>query len=1000
MKRKALNSLLPAWICISIFLGLLSVTPKAQAADWITEDDSGIHVTTDFYKADSNSTGELTFKFPNNTVVGSGFKYVYRENLTKVNSIPNYNLNSHNLAGPLNWTANPLGSGHAFKWNDTDARSGNCMQLIQGGTSGFSYLRSDKIYFSSKDAFFRLYMYAKANTTASLGSWQLRFETYSSTDEALRDLMLKVGTFFTTSYAPYESLLFTRTTNKEAYGRIAIYLPDNGVKRKIFIDDLYLEKWSTTELANSGATTTSYSLTSATAAKITNTITSAKSVSVTRNYYIDQKSPLIKAEAVVTYPATSSIAEEVMRFSVNSKTGWMTLAENLNWVDMNTENSTTWNQPKLFRNYADKDTPKIAFFNNEFSFLGADNMGWWFEPNPSATQTTVEYIIDSFWAHYYVDREDYPLMCNNTAQSFKRHTGETSTFYTYFSIGTVIDRDKYPIWMRQPYGYLSTLIITDHTDTNRITNMKALMFGASNRTSVVNGSGFLGYRLPCTVTAWTNSTGTVTALGFNNATWYSLFQTAYARGWEIAPHNLLDTEPPYATNASTDAMLNILDYFHAMTWIDHGGIRTNLHNRGFNISDSENCYIGAQLQARGYKFSWDWIDLTTDSNEYSLQSYGESPPFPTLLREHNYLPWLYEFSTQRPGSTMDRVISRMEVLLSDVALTALINQRGYLISHQYLSAENGDDAYNFKTVGSVIMLKDTVTLRLHALADKMYNTKEIWATTINKALPYLLTLRNTKVLPDFSGTDSYNIISTEAISGLTLNFPQNIASANIDGQPVAGIKSTRLWLGKLAAGTHSLSVKFGTLSTDYPFIYSTTAPIIYASLSGETMTVHIESAYSGETTQTVVYTSDKGIPLGVEEAVSWTYNSDTKTVTFSVGHSSPVDVGITWISPEYTVSQSQHYARESSFEDGTARTGKTTTNTYADSGTNTETLTTKEVADNTTNDSTTLAERSAETSSLQRAETFPMSTVDRANSHLGIGVALAFLWKKRKCRRS
>lgn len=185
MKKQFLSVLL------LILLGLSpagNTVPQAQTETWIYNDDSGVHITTNYYKADSNSTGELNFKFLNGTEVGSGFKYVRRANMTKDNPIPNYGFENVGAIAPLNWTLSPQGSGHDFKYSTTTTRTGTySAEVLMAGLGTYSYLQSDKIYFSTKDVFYRLGFYARSNTTA-LMVWQIQVETYAASGASLRYL--------------------------------------------------------------------------------------------------------------------------------------------------------------------------------------------------------------------------------------------------------------------------------------------------------------------------------------------------------------------------------------------------------------------------------------------------------------------------------------------------------------------------------------------------------------------------------------------------------------------------------------------------------------------------------------------------------------------------------------------------------------------------------------------------------------------------------------------
>lgn len=895
MKRVFLDTFLLILLSLSL---VGNIAPQAQMENWIYSDASGVHITTGYYKADSNSTGELSFKFPNGTEIGNGFKYVRRANMTKANPIPNYGFENVGAIAPLNWTLSPQGSGHSLKYSTTTARTGaHSAEVLMSGLGTYSYLQSDKIYFSTKDVFYRLGFYACSNTTAPM-VWQIQMETYSVTGASLRYLLIQGGSSIAQSWASYEVARFARLSNKEAYFRIRILLRDNNVKRDIYFDDLYLKKWSLEEAPNNAAVTTSFTQPTSATAIVTNSFMQ-NGVAIIRRYYIDQASPLVKAEIELTYPSTSDIAEEYMRFVVKSNTGWMTLAENLRFVDMNQENMTINHAPKYARNFADKWTQKIAFFKNKWSFVGADtSWGWFLEASQSTEQTVVDYIVDSLYTHFYYDRysRDY-----DGTRSFKRHTGETATIKVYFAVGIAIDKTYYPILMRQPYGYLAAMSITDHTDNNRYKYMKTLMFGADNQTIVVNGSGFLGLRLPMTMSVYPLSTSlTGSDIGLNNATWLSLIRTMYQYGMEIAPHSLTNSEVTTLTNSSTNDRLNVMDEFKSQVFIDHGGVFTNLHVFGWNASRPGNYYILSQLQDHGYKYSWDYQDHQTNINMYNLLQYDDSPPFLTLLRPHSQASSIWEFPTLRQGSTLSWQPENLTQLFSASSLEEIVSQRGVLISHQYLSGTSAEDSTNFKTIGSTTYISDQLNSYLQNLYSKVYGTREIWFVPVTELLDYILKLQYVEILPDFSAPNKFEInVSNSSISGLTLNFLTPIANATIDGSYVVNIRDTRIWLPKLSVGNHNLEINFGALSSSLPRITEASVRTVYGSYDRSTLTITIDSLSKTNisTSTTAVYVGNKGEPRavkGLNGLVSWSFNTLTQLLELTMAHNGPAQIIVDW----------------------------------------------------------------------------------------------------------
>lgn len=126
--------------------------------------------------------------------------------------------------------------------------------------------------------------------------------------------LIQGGSSIATSRTLYEVARFARLTSKEAYFRIRVLLRDNNVKRDIYFDDFHLEKCSLEEEPNNVAVITSFTQPTSATAVVTNSFLQ-NGVAITRRYYVDQTSPLVKAEIELTYPSTSDIAEEYMHSS-------------------------------------------------------------------------------------------------------------------------------------------------------------------------------------------------------------------------------------------------------------------------------------------------------------------------------------------------------------------------------------------------------------------------------------------------------------------------------------------------------------------------------------------------------------------------------------------------------------------------------------------------------------------------------------------------------------
>lgn len=817
----------------NIFILLLVGTLVGQAIRyvsaeeiWIWSDPNGVHVRGDYYDADTNATGEIDFYNKSGAKLGSGFKYVVTENFTKLNASL-VNTSFENICPTTNQPYNftfEQGIGHTIESTTDDKHTGSySLRINTTGTWSLSEIRQDiKGLNTTGEVYDKLSVWVRANVSDMRVRILIRNrELPNWKGEELEYFCLWCG------YAPltWTEVFRSRwawTNGKIGSSFLSITVEDYGKTGSVYFDDVGLKKYHVDEYVNTEDVSSTYT-SIGNAANITNSF-SLQGLTVARTYSVSKDCPKTKVTFDVTYQSNTQFYDEYVRGYVFSTSGKFLPKESYNLTDLTAETVKWLHAPRYARNFVDRYTPHILFFDNNVSFVDIDNMDGWYI-TVEGSNTKIEYIADTVWNHPYFNRQTFPFSAD-LASSLTTHADSELRRYIFtFYVGYAFNQDEYPIVLRQPYGYLATWIVTDHADADRINELKALMYGSSLLEEAQPGLGFVGKGLMITKSVFPYSTSNTTGLGLNNATFLNLIRQLYNYGIEICPHSLTNSEV-YLKRQEAEQRLTIMDEFSCKVWIDHGGIQVNLHNKGWMINETD-YYILDLLQAHGYKYDWSWIDL--DAPELNML---HAPPTPDegfgywhtepsymnnfySVQKHTQanLFDLYEFTTHI-GSGVYHTYADVGRATTPAEIDVLIENKGVAILHTYMtgSVHCGLPTVSYISIGNGhFNMSSLLSNNLEYMQKKMYSEHELLVTTISNWMDYMLGMDSVTIEPDVTMEGKFTLRNTEEVTGLSLWFRKNVKSVRIDGEYAMNIVDDRIWLPKLAVGAHTLEVEFGLL---------------------------------------------------------------------------------------------------------------------------------------------------------------------------------------------
>ncbi|WAM34110.1 hypothetical protein [Caldicellulosiruptor morganii] len=359
-----------------------------------------------------------------------------------------------------------------------------------------------------------------------------------------------------------------------------------------------------------------------------------------------------------------------------------------------------------------------------------------------------------------------------TTQLFRKGF-EKSFAYSIFPSDFV-----YAIKSRAPDGRKGILVFSNHSDSNMISIIKAVMFGTTDtKDSSYMKKGFAGYNIPVTWGFFYKSTKGIP--GFDNPEYKSLIESIAKKGMEVVLH----TASPVAKENTPELIQKALEatsYLKLDDWIDHSisdGTRCgDLKSEGA-IKTSKNYTFDLFLK-HGYKYCWSYLDMKLSHLNMLEPSQTNKHP-QIFFKNYNFGEGdsLYQWNSVRYRNLL--------TMLTKSELEKFVYENGVCIIHDYFAHPMQKNKF-FITKNKNVYISPQFDYSLRLVA-YFSSKKLLWVPTVKQFIDYELALKNVIISPIDKSTLLVDNKNTFDIRGFTFILPQNGQKKRIITNLVPGI---------------------------------------------------------------------------------------------------------------------------------------------------------------------------------------------------------------------
>ncbi len=725
---------------------MLIVTTNTVTASWAYLDSESLaHINTEYYKADSTAMGTFDFRSLNDSILAKSSPLFIASYDSIIVDSKIYHL--------LNWTPKNDLLGFWQKKSNNDISS---LQIKDFYWPFEKVADSDLIQVSPKKKYIingSLYIEKEFSLSKSYGYgiyiyWLDGSGNILSQEKKniFRPPKSRNNFSFDLGYPPPLAktlkigLRHSRLSMGIAYFNDIYIREDN----KIVMQDVNLSNIPDTKLNIEGDNAI-YTLNQ-----------SNSDIEIELRYVFERKSPLIKYFIDIIYKENAITDFEKLSFLVNTNN-----TEVLGRHYKNIKLSPL----QVYK--GDQWTSKIVNFHFDdgtVSFKGSDNLqSMMLIPEMNTTQ--LELYIDNRDNHPH---PYYTLFYIDNLDKSRRKAGDNVSYYMIFSINgrNEKDSDRYIAKMRQPNGYLASIIFTEHADGEETNISRAIAFGSSNLNSKYYGKkGFLGNNLKWTKSIFIIDNTNHIADALNEKPEYALLiDELYSQGVEIVPHSISSTTD---NRSVVRENLAILKKYHTQNWIDHGAGkgRSNLEDlasQGWNKSSEY--YILDILDEYGYKYSWGFVDyLVSGLNLLEPEILDSTNPY--LYYNNNIddntsdLNKIYLWNSIASNKFVERSYTKNNV-------DKLISEKGISIGHEYFSSKDYEGHSYISLGNDEYEISPSFENELEYISNKV-KVGDLWNPTVSQFADYQISSSNVDIIP--LKNNKYSIINNNnhTINGIS-----------------------------------------------------------------------------------------------------------------------------------------------------------------------------------------------------------------------------------------
>ncbi|MBS1651204.1 MAG: hypothetical protein JSU07_04260 [Bacteroidetes bacterium] len=436
-------------------------------------------------------------------------------------------------------------------------------------------------------------------------------------------------------------------------------------------------------------------------------------------------------------------------------------------MEMSNKPKTLCNQNRKLSNDFSDDLYSL----NKQGFLFGNNGDFivYHTPQLSSMQyfSKKNYIVYNL--DYYLDHLMLNFPLKENANNFKIDKSKTEvdindTINGAFDYFINTQTTTIPRFMKNPYGFLSTFVFTEHADFSDIRLHRATYFGNEKITEAAKATGgFVKWEIPVTKSIFYNNPEKINNNQFNGAfkseianmslpEFKYFINQLHQLNYDICLHT--PEENTTTTQNINEALTYFKTNFNSKCWIDHGYNNKLKNNREDIVCDGANknseFFMLNKWEQHGVKYFWNCFFEDTDifipynfnlfKNPYL--GYANLLPTPDFWQHKNISDKIWLWPTNQLLFIYNPTM--WAYTFSETNLNDFYDNWDVLISHCYTARVDSNSCfYTYDSIKQAYIVHPELDKVLKKLSEYK-NKKLINVTTINDFLEYNINLQNIK----------------------------------------------------------------------------------------------------------------------------------------------------------------------------------------------------------------------------------------------------------------
>ena len=427
----------------------------------------------------------------------------------------------------------------------------------------------------------------------------------------------------------------------------------------------------------------------------------------------------------------------------------------------------------------DSDSSLLIYHNSNVSSLQYDS-------KKDILLVNLDWEKDHPFLRFPLNSDSSDWKVDESSSLFKKSSKQEYSFTIY--VGSKVK--NIPRFMKNPFGFESCYIWTEHADFSDIKTNRATYFGSENISKAEKATGgFVKYGVPVTKSVFYDNPDSITNLKASNGQFSGLESTIktdtafsgfldeiYGSGSEICLHT-----PEQYTSTSfrlEEAMVYMQERFASPTWIDHGYNNKEENNREDLVCDASDkkspVYLLDKWEEHKINYFWNpyYEDYFTfkqwgfnSTIEKAYTGWGDLIPKPDYWQHKTKTANIYHWPTASALFIDNN--DMWSWIFSPIKFEDFIHNWSVEINHCYpawVDQKKGFWTYNSD---SIIVAQDGFNNTLKLMSDYR-NQGKLMLSTVEDFMNYNIAIDNIDYVILTDGRIQITNTSDHSIYGLSL----------------------------------------------------------------------------------------------------------------------------------------------------------------------------------------------------------------------------------------